>query len=197
MDQTMSAGRQEHKETRLQVERAFAGLSDLDLIKLKRIAQVRTLGLIGFDWEDLLQESVLRALRGTRVWPQDVPFMAFLIQTMKSVVHEARALASRSPITTEADLPHPVGSGADSVLPEVATDMGNPERDAIVRDSLRAIESLFSDDADVTAVLRALAEGMSPDEAQSAGGMTPLRYEAAQKRMRRKLNKRFGSETKT
>jgi hypothetical protein len=61
------------------VERALCGLSDGDLFRVRALASLRGRGLPGgIGWADLLQETVLRALDGSRGWPAGVPFVAFL-----------------------------------------------------------------------------------------------------------------------
>lgn len=186
-----------HSTTRKQIEEALAGLSNADLLRLKRVAQLRAHGLPQMNWEDLLQEAIARALAGSRGWPAGVPFLAFMLQTMRSIANEAWLSARRSGIALESDFESgEVNSDAREFrLEELAADEVNPEREAMARDALRCIEVFFAEDSDATAVLKGLAQGLSPEETQVQGRMTPLRYEAAQKRIRRKLSKNFGART--
>lgn len=186
-----------HGKSRRQIEEALTGLSNADLLRLKRVAQLRTYGLPGMNWEDLLQEAIARALAGTRVWPSGVPFLAFLVQTMRSIANEAWLNAKRSNVTLESDFESGKtnSDGREFQLEEVATNEIDPEREAMARGALRWIEAFFAEDSDATAVLTGLAQGLSPQETQTQSNMTPLRYEAAQKRIRRKLAKDFGSRT--
>src|ERR1700744_5939432 len=68
---------------------AFAALNAADYARLARIAQLRARGLPELDWRDLLHDATTRALEGARRWPADVPFMAFVAQTLRSVASEA------------------------------------------------------------------------------------------------------------
>ncbi len=186
-----------HGKSRRQIEEALTGLSNADLLRLKRIAQLRTYGLPEMNWEDLLQEAIARALAGSRVWPSEVPFLAFLVQTMRSIANEAWLSARRADVALESDFESGKTSSdaREFRLEEVATNEVDPEREAMASDALRWIEAFFAEDSDATAVLAGLAQGLSPQETQIQSGMTPSRYEAAQKRIRRKLTKGFGSRT--
>lgn len=182
---------------RKQIEEAISGLSNTDLLRLKRVAQLRTFGLPDMNWEDLLQEAIVRALAGSRAWPSGVPFLAFLVQTMRSIANEAWRNAQRSNITLESEF-ESAETNSDTRefrLDDMATNDINPEREVMARDALRRIEALFTKDSDATSILIGLAQGLSPQEIQSQGEMTLARYEAAQKRIRRKLSKGFGSRT--
>jgi RNA polymerase sigma-70 factor (ECF subfamily) len=51
------------------VARALAALTSSDLVRLKRLAQLRARLLPGLEWDELLNEALLRALDGSRRWP--------------------------------------------------------------------------------------------------------------------------------
>ena len=77
------------------VARALAALTSSDLLRLKRLAQLRARLLPGLEWDELLNEAVLRALDGSRRWPDGVPLLAFLAGIMRSLV-DSRASNARS-----------------------------------------------------------------------------------------------------
>lgn len=170
------------RENSERVERELSRLSDSDHLRLKRIAQLRALGISGLQWDDLLQEAIFRLLSGSRRCPNDVPFMACLVQTMRSIAHEAR---ERGSLLVSADLGN---EGAlDSTIDDVPSNAPGPESHAATRDAIRAIEKLFASDNDAMTVLKALAQGWAPDETLKKTSMTLKRYQAAQKRIRRKI----------
>jgi len=80
------------------VARALATLTPSDLVRLKRLAQLRARLLPGLEWDELLNEALLRALDGSRRWPEGVPLLTFLAGIMRSLVdrrvHERRRLAN-------------------------------------------------------------------------------------------------------
>src|ERR1700739_2156140 len=87
------------------VARALATLTASDLVRLKRLAQLRARLLPGLEWDELLNEALLRALDGSRRWPEGVPLLAFITGIMRSLVdsrvHERRRLAERALIGSE------------------------------------------------------------------------------------------------
>jgi hypothetical protein len=58
------------------VARALAALTPSDLLRLKRVAQLRARLIPGLEWDELLNEALLRALDGSRRWPEGVPLLA-------------------------------------------------------------------------------------------------------------------------
>ena len=67
------------------VARALAALTPSELVRLKRLAQLRARLLPAFEWEELLNEALLRALDGSRRWPEGVPLLAFIAGIMRSL----------------------------------------------------------------------------------------------------------------
>src|ERR1700746_175329 len=76
------------------VAEALAALTPSDPVRLKRLAQLRARLLPGLEWDELLNEALLRALDGSRRWPEGVPLVAFIAGIMRSPcdgrVHERR-----------------------------------------------------------------------------------------------------------
>lgn len=180
--------------SREEVEQALAGLTDDDLVKIKRIAQMRSHGLEAIEWQDLLQEAMARALEGTRRWPADVPFVAFLAQTMRSIANEEWQRPVRRHTVV---LPLAPASEAsfDDGLADLGVTSVHPEREAEARDTLRYIESLFVNDSEARAILIGVAEGASPEEVRKQNGINLKSYQTAQKRIRRKLVVAFNGDS--
>src|SRR5262252_6247623 len=82
------------------IARALAALTPSDLVRLKRLAQLRARLLPGLEWDELLNEALLRALDGSRRWPEGVPLLAFLAGIMRSLLdgraQQRRRLAERA-----------------------------------------------------------------------------------------------------
>ena len=178
--------------TAAEVATALVALSDADLIRLKRVAQLRSAGLSAVTWEDLLNEAVTRSLAGARVWPLDVPFIAFMAQTIRSIASEERRRIEHEQTSAEADLQ----SGEDDNQP--ITDMAindiTPERQVVARRTLKAIEDLFQYDREAEAILRGFAEGATPEQIQVSAALTPTQYASAQRRIRRQLARHFSGK---
>lgn len=174
-----------------QVARALVGLSPADKARLRHAAQLRCLGLAGTSWEDLVSEAAARALSGSRRWPAEVPFIAFMIQTVRSIASEEWNRMSSLGETLESDIQAANDNRQDSVMAELATDTSTPERIAQSRSALQEIEGLFSDDPEALNVLRGLALGHSPEETQAEFHMSAVSYSSTQRRIRRTLAKHF------
>lgn len=161
--------------------RALHALSEADLLRLKRIAQLRARELPGLQWSDLLHEAVLRALDGTRRWPEQVPVAVFLSGVMRSLADEHwRQHRRRSALFAAADDGDRVADGA-----------ADPEREAIARQALTALDRLFRGDADALKVITGLSHGLSAEEIQQAYGFDATRYASIRKRIRRAVLSQF------
>src|SRR5262252_5851166 len=125
------------------VARALAALTPSDLLRLKRVAQLRARLIPGLEWDELLNEALLRALDGSRRWPEGVPLLAFIAGIMRSLVdarmHQRRRLAERAL----------AWSGTREAAP--------PDAQLHARQCLAAIADFFAADPDVLALIAALA----------------------------------------
>jgi len=155
------------------VARALAALTPSDLVRLKRLAQLRARLLPGLEWDELLNEALLRALDGSRRWPEGVPLLAFLAGIMRSLVdgrvYERRHLAERAV----------AGSGAGAPPP--------PDARLHARQCLAAIARFFAGDPDVLALIGALARQHLGGPEDPATRLSRRRREAARKRLARAI----------
>src|SRR5215471_9030459 len=126
------------------VARALAALPRSDLLRLKRVAQLRARLIPGLEWDELLNEALLRALDGSRRWPEGVPLLAFIAGIMRSLVdgraQERRRLAERA-----------LAVGQTPAAPA-------PDARLHARQCLAAIAKFFAGDPDVLALIAALAQ---------------------------------------
>lgn len=176
-----------------EVARALVALSSANKARLRFAAQLRSVGLTAVSWEDLVSEATARALSGARRWPKDVPFVAFMIQTVRSIASEEWQRQSLHGEALESDLQATVGDQEGFILAEFAIDSLTPERVAQARSAIQEIEEVFSSDPDALNVIRGLALGHSPEETQAEFGMTAVRYASTQRRIRRTLARHLSS----
>jgi DNA-directed RNA polymerase specialized sigma24 family protein len=155
------------------IARALADLRPADLLRLKRAAQLRARLIPGLDWEDLLNEALLRALDGSRQWPAEVPLVAFLAGIMRSLA-DARAKERRRLL--ERSLAE---SGGAATAP--------PDARLHARQCLKAIAAFFADDPDVLTLISALAERHLGPGGRSLRRLTEKRRDAARKRLARAI----------
>lgn len=172
----------EHASTAEVIE-ALDALAPEDLIRLRQLAKLRASSLVVMDWEDLLSEAVRRVLEGSRHWPRDVPFLAFMAQTMRSIASEER----REALITIAEADLGWDEGQTSPMSDLSSTDIDPAREVEARQVLSAIEALFEDDQPALAVLHGFALGLSPEEIQLENGLTQTQYASTQRRIRRAL----------
>jgi len=155
------------------VARALAALTSADLLRLKRLAQLRARLLPGLEWDELLNEAVLRALDGSRQWPEGVPLLVFLAGIMRSLVDsraaERRRLAERTLAGVEVRVSAP------------------PEAQLHARQCLAAINRFFAGDPDVLVLIAALARQYLGGGEKSAPRLSQKRRDAARKRLARAI----------
>ena len=170
---------------------ALRRLSDADLRRLERLARFRVIGLDELDWQDLLNEAVVRLLSGSRRWPRDVPLIVFLRETMRSIASDCWRRREAPVVLSESDMPSTQDGESDGCVENAADVTLHPERRATASQTLAQIEELFRDDLDAGAVISGMACGKSPREIQEETDMNPTRYASTQRRIRRALARAF------
>ena len=155
------------------IARALAALTPSDLVRLKRLAQLRARLLPGLEWDELLNEALLRALDGSRQWPEGVPLLAFLAGIMRSLVdsraEERRRLAERT---------------LAGIEPRITA---SPEAQLHARQCLAAITQFFAGDPDVLALITELARQYLGDANKPIPRLSQKRRDAARKRLARAI----------
>ena len=155
------------------VARALRALTSADLMRLKRVAQLRARTVLGLDWEELLHEALLRALDGSRAWPGAVSLLGFLAGIMRSLVDgrvvQRRRLAERA------------------LAGQAVTVVASSEDELHARQCLAAIHRFFADDSDVLHLLAALADHHLGGRAKPVPALPQARHDAARKRLARAI----------
>ncbi|MDP9606950.1 UNVERIFIED_ORG: hypothetical protein J2W38_006770 [Variovorax paradoxus] len=172
-----------------EVEAALRALSPADWERALRLARFRVGGLVDWTGESLLSEALAKLLAGERVWRRGVS----ALQTLKNVLHSLASNDRKKQTGAPIDRFATVDLGVDDAEDEdyvpgvVAIDERSPERIAAGRSQLAAIESLVADDEDAQMVLMAWSEGIRGKAAAEDLGFDMKRYDAARKRLERKL----------
>jgi DNA-directed RNA polymerase specialized sigma24 family protein len=166
------------------VSRALTALSETELLRLQALARLRARGLPpGVAWTDLLHEALVRALDGSRQWPEGVPFLAFLAGVMRSISDEMWRRRRR-----EAELVV-FGGDAEADYRDAACSGADPERVLAASEAITAIYRLFARDAIALQIISGLAGGLTAEDIRTTHGMAPVDYDSARRRMRRALLK--------
>ena len=137
------------------------------------------------DPDDLLQEAIVRTLRGTRRWRRSVTIIKHLVRTMESISWEAHRARSAQPHAWAEDAVEDIEPGdrpADSDG-SIVVDV------LLAREELAQVESLFEHDQEALEVLRCRSIELSPSETCEKLGMERSRYDTVNKRIWRKLTK--------
>jgi RNA polymerase sigma-70 factor (ECF subfamily) len=159
---------------------ALARLSAADLLRLRQIARMRVTGLVGVEWEDLLQEAFSRILAGTRRWPIKVPLVAFVAQSIRSLASEhARQQTVHPFVALDA-------SSDPSGLPMAVPD-DRPRVDQLLesRELWTALIRRLEADPAALAILLGHLRGETAAETMARADLSPHEYDAARKRFRR------------
>ena len=154
---------------------AFDGLSRDDKLKLG-VIEARLLSGTGLGKGDLVHEAVCLALTGLRNCPRHVPFMAFLVMTMKSIASHAREKHRREVVSDDP----PAAASADSD----AAVAPSPEDMLDAASVLGEIYAHFENDEEATLVLMGWAEGLRGKALREQTGLDQAALDYAAKRIR-------------
>jgi len=171
-----------------EIRAAIESLSEAELLRLERYAKfrIRSLGgrTLGRDHEDLLREALTATLGGDRRWKRrKIPFFTHLIGAMRSLSSHWNERERTVAMLNESELTDEPGKYS----PILTRSSQTPGVDRVLeaQQELKRIESHFSKDANVMAILEGLKEGLTGPEIQAAWKLQRTDYESALKRMRR------------
>jgi hypothetical protein len=171
----------------VEVFAAFAALSADDKLKLDAIERIKRWGT-GFGRGQLLHEAFCQVVLGERRCPRDVPLMAFLVQTMRSLASHERArqrrTASMDAVAREGSV-ITVGTAVSETVEAAAADLG--QRLAHSRETVEAIISLFDGDEKAQLVIMGWADGCRGAALREATGLDQAAIDYAAKRIRKTM----------
>jgi hypothetical protein len=171
------------------VRGAVSSLISADLLRLERFARLRVRGLgrraLGRSHEDLLGDAIHATLDGRRSWNKaNVDFMGHLIGAVRSISDNwGRRFKADEPV-----LESEVGRveeqfDFDGALGRAPTQ----EDDLFAKQREEAITRLFENDSLATLIICELKEGTKLRDIRAKYDIPDNEYEAAMKRLRRKL----------
>jgi len=185
---------------------AIEGLTDDDTLRLTKAARAFLPGTEYKATNEVINEAVARAMAGCgdkkgRHWPIDrVPFVAFMIMTMRSIADASREslLMTRTDYLSAMETE---GSRA-AVLDRLGFQTPSVEQEAIEEEDAAQtltkakvdadkIDAFFDSDQEVAWLIMCLKDGKSPSKARASAGLTTTQYETARKRLRRGAEKLF------
>lgn len=168
----------------------IANLTDAEKIDLWRCASRFLVGTRFSSPSDLFHETVDLMLQGSRHWPLNISFGAYMRSAMQSVAgtdrerHENQ-FASWSPIEELLDRATQDNLRADSVLEQLL----QKERVELAMLAMELARAALASDALALRVIDGWTEGMSPEEICHEFVMKAAVYDAARKRALRAIHK--------
>ncbi|WP_230588809.1 hypothetical protein [Bordetella hinzii] len=182
---------------------AIEGLTEAELGRIHRAAQYALFGTEYTDPRELLGEAVQRTLEGAgakegRHWPKVVPFVAYIINTVKSIADGSSNSVTQSRTESlETMAGHDGGaelalaregfSSPDVVEQALEIEETN-ERQARAAADAALIEAHFANDEEIQFLIMGDKDGMKASEIRAVSGMDQTTYDTARRRFRRGLN---------
>ena len=188
------------------VHQAIETLTQGDRYRLRKAAVICLAGTEYQDPMELVHEVILRTMNAAnggkgRHWPKNVPFMAYMIQTIKGLANDSReSLPQRKTDYME------VMAVEDATAEEALGRVGYCHSDALSQaveweDSLdrrnRAktdavlIDARFAGDSEVMMIIMGHKDGLTPADIRELGEMSKTQYDTARRRFRRGLENLF------
>lgn len=179
----------ENRLSLAEVDSQLRSLSGADWKRAMSLARLCAAGLVGWTGETLLVEAIAKLCSGDRIWRPGVHPLVTLKLVMRSIASNTRKKEKNGPIDQYATVDVRVGDTEEGDLPPgaQAENSATPEEVADGRSQIRYLETLVVGDEDVEMVVMVLAEGLKGKEAAQELGFDTKRYEAAYKRLMRRL----------
>lgn len=168
--------------------RALAA-SPADWSRLETLATVLSYGVFELTGDDLLQEALTRFLEGRRRWPAGgVPPVVVVKNAMHSIASDARKRAELGPIDETVALAEGSPTDESDVRLQVHGKVTvTPEDNLSGKEQLVAVYACVAGDEDLEMLVMAWADGLRGEVAAQELSWDKKQYEAARKRLERRL----------
>jgi DNA-directed RNA polymerase specialized sigma24 family protein len=176
----------------LTAEEVLAKLDSLsaeDKIRL-RLIERRRLGGTDFQEGLLYQEAVCQAILGERRCPRATSFVAFLVQSMRSIASHRREELARQVQITKSD------DAGNVVEMQLASDQLDPEATLIEQEATDIVAEIYNclegdDEAQLT--IMEIVKDKKGKELRDALGIDQAHFDYIMKRIRRVMAKKYPS----
>jgi len=165
-----------------QVSYAIASMTAAEKTRVEKVARYFANSMSEYGWyKDLINETALRALEGRRAWLHGQTPAEFYAKTMRSIVFEWREKRKADgEARREAALTAPE---ADSTEEEIR-----------FAERKKKVLAEFDDDPVARQIVVGMMDGRRGEALRLLSGLDPVGFASAQKRIKRRLHKFFGSE---
>ncbi|MBC7415544.1 MAG: hypothetical protein H7327_11505 [Herminiimonas sp.] len=183
----------QHGETRvnlnrLQIDGVLQAFSAADWKRAKLIAAQFCQGLDDMSPDDLLQETLAKLMGGERVWPAGMHPLVVLKTAMHSISSNARKHVRASPVDREVGVGRSPGPGIDNQAMVEGMTSITPEDELSGKEQIVAIYASLGGDPDLEDLAMTWADGLRGQDAMQALGWDTKKYDAARKRLVRRLD---------
>jgi hypothetical protein len=188
------------------IRRAVESLSKVDWLRLRKAARICLAGTEYGDPLEFVNEAVCRTMSAAngesgRCWRTSVPFIAYMIQTMKGLASDSRE-GSPQRRTRHLDAMVTDDDSTEDVLGRLGHHHSDALTVAIEQEETRdhcerakadtaLIDTYFAEDNEVTFIIMGLKDDLSPAKIRELGEMTDTQYNTARRRLRRGIEKLF------
>lgn len=171
---------------RAEVDAALAVLAKdpAQLARTRKLARLFAHGLTAMDADDLLAKSMTLLLAGKRKWRRDLSTLGVLKGVMQSVASNTRKKLDyvlADDLITHSD---DDGDGDSSPLERAGSSESDP---ALIAEAESTLREAVKGDEEVELFLEALADGLTGTDIAKELGWDGKTFEAARKRLSRRL----------
>jgi DNA-directed RNA polymerase specialized sigma24 family protein len=178
---------------------AIEALTDIDYIRLRRMAALHVCGSAYCSAHDLVSHALATAFvaaRGGegRRWAKGVEFIAYLFMTVRGLASDSRKATRRRREVANLsglDFADSLQFAAPPLEEVIVEEEEEVERTRRVQQGLKQMGERFGDDAAVCWVIRGLLAGMPARVILEESGMSRTQYDSAHRRWRRGLTELF------
>ncbi|MCE4058732.1 hypothetical protein LXM60_00725 [Pandoraea sputorum] len=171
-----------------EVKQALEAMSPADWSRVMMFSRRAFSGVGSVSHEDLLQEACTKLLGGERVWHREYTAVPAIASVLDSMASNARKREANGPINGDTVVASAdVLDESDVLLAVEPVNTVTPEVAASDAEEVARLEVLLADDAEAALVAWEWAAGRRGQEAAEALSMDMHQYEAARKRLTRKL----------
>ena len=157
------------------IREAIDALSEVDIYRLEKAAKICLTGTEYQNSQEIINEAIVRTLNAAnggegRVWPINVPFMAYMIQTVKGLANDSRESSDQkmteyieSMATESANSEDILGrfdhAHSDALSQSIEHEQ-TLERYKTAKEDADKIDAYFSRDSEVTWIIMGLKDGL-------------------------------------
>jgi len=180
--------------SRDEIAEAIRGLSDVDLVRLRRVAEAYARNC-PLEPEDLLQEAFVRAVAGTRRCPRRVDVVRFLAEAMRSIASDSAKGRRRQEVHLAkfpALQPWTADAVDDRFLSERAPSLDEvrASEEEVAR-AIAEILNLFPDDVIAQTILKGDMAEMKAEEIRALTGLDKVGFASKRRRIRRRIDRTY------